>query len=232
MEQRAPLAGRPLCWVGGTPHLPHPAPLHDTRIGGQAIRIARYDSAMPLSASERDHMAEQMTGPVLFLARRHHPQPPLDTDDLIQEGMLAVWKLAQGWTRPRREYINAAWYAADRRMVDAIRRNRWGKRKGGALSDHVPPVSLSYHTTDSRTVDIEDTIEDPARPLEVVDALIALGRRPDRRRARMLLLQGLGFTLTEIADEYGISEGRVSQLLGRTGLRNGRPDARRSRAAA
>jgi RNA polymerase sigma factor (sigma-70 family) len=147
-------------------------------------------------------------------ARNHTPPQPLDQEDLVQEGMLAVLKLQR-----RPELGEKAWNAyalrrAEGAMIDAIRAARWGKRW-----HHDPeraPLSMSGVVADEGgPVELLDTIPAPADDLTgpIADGMLASIPNATDRRAVELVAEG--WRLSEIGPMLGVSHSRISQRVRR-----------------
>lgn len=89
-----------------------------------------------------------------------------------------------------------------RRLIDAYRDQYagWGRYREGR------PVHVSY---EGWLVPVGDHTPDRA----VVDALITYWSRGDERAEGMLRLLADGWLAREVAEHYGVTESRVSQIL-------------------
>lgn len=105
---------------------------------------------------------ERLSPAVRRIARKHTPPHPYDRDDLYQEGMLAIVRLAE---RRRDELGPKAWTAyalvrAEGAMVDLMRSARWGKRwNHGSLEQPVSLDALIASTgSESEPLTVLDTV--------------------------------------------------------------------------
>lgn len=151
--------------------------------------------------------------------RRHHPPACVGVEDLEQEARIAFvqsyptsgcWTCggaglpdtdkARGWAK----------IVTRRRVIDVIRRTRWG---GRLHPDAVAPTSLSALVQDAENAEVGDMIAgDPdAAGTSAVDA--AISRLDPRVR---LAVRGYlaGYRGVEIGRWLGVTDCRVSQLLG------------------
>jgi len=183
-----------------------------------------------LTTWEREELAGRISRSIHHIAHRHHPMIPLDADDLYQEGMVRVLALLDRMDSPPADWLewrSAAMSAANFGMVDAIRKARWGRKNKGGVDGLPPPLHLEAITNDDGDPLLGDLLADPnvdiegdaVRQARVREAVAVLCRMGNRRRAQMIALWANGASMTQIADRYGVTESRVSQIIDLGGSR-------------
>lgn len=141
----------------------------------------------------------------IAVVRRSFPSPPapLDRDDLVQIGLLALWRAggtAEGWTGDP----GLAWTILHRRMIDAVR---------AALGREAAPRTVGPLTW------IRAGAESAALAADCwLDRRAQLAALPDQDR-RLVVLAAAGLRTDEMAAAVGVTPSRVSQRLTATRAR-------------
>ena len=151
---------------------------------------------------------------VAYRLRRRVPQ--VDTEDLVSAGMIGLIEAVDRYDdRLEVPFLRFAYRRIRGAMIDELRRAgalRRGLARGGSEA-----VSFQTRVAAERDLTLVDVTADPTSPEpeaharlgEVLDAFKAL---PSRER-EMLGLSAAGHRVREIAEQYGCSESRVSQIL-------------------
>jgi RNA polymerase sigma factor (sigma-70 family) len=158
------------------------------------------------------------------LARRLVQPGSADWDDVISDGMLALWQALQSYDPDRWALDRYLAVRIRHRLIDGLRqRTGRGERPTVISLSETPGCQGNLSALDSRPGDWHPTQErdprDPASPIDAAhsqlhaEALIRQLAQVDPRLpdiARKLLD---GYTRTEIAADFGLSRTRVWQLL-------------------
>lgn len=142
--------------------------------------------------------------------------PRVEMDDLVSAGTIGLIEAVDRYDdRLGVPFLPFAYRRITGAMIDELRRHG-GTRPSRGL---VGPKALSLQTpvTAERDLTLIDVIVDPTSPApeahaELGELLDALESLPSRQR-EMLRLSTAGHRVREIAELYGCSESRVSQLL-------------------
>ena len=138
-----------------------------------------------------------------------------DSDDLFSAGCVALVKAADEHDG-RSSFATFAWRCIWAAMIDELRKHgpikRNGERRPKCLSfsaelrvsDNGAPLTLA-DIVPARDASVEEQVE--AR-----EALAAVYELPPLRR-EALLRRGIGESLEEIAESWGVTPGRVSQII-------------------
>lgn len=128
--------------------------------------------------------------------------PPLELEDLYQEGRIALWLKGEGLPDSHKVTI------ARGAMIDALRRARWASR--GAYSDGAAWVMTSYDAWE----ETPDVLTDcrAASLIAVRQCIDKMQRLPQREREILGYLAS-GLDQREVAERIGLSPQRVGQLI-------------------
>lgn len=135
-----------------------------------------------------------------------------DYDDLVQEGLLAVWR--EGVTDPKLVAV-----CARRRMIDAQRRS-YGRSGSVKHAGHWAERSLDTRVGERGDLPLHDRVGVDDDGFEWVEAemMIALAERAREsgllapREREVLVRQSKGETLRAIGESWGVTEGRACQV--------------------
>ncbi|MCA8949816.1 MAG: sigma-70 family RNA polymerase sigma factor [Planctomycetes bacterium] len=166
--------------------------------------MPRHDLTRLLNDAARGHAgAADRLLPVIYdelrgMARRHAAgeSPTVEPTALVHEAWLRLAGDGSGWSH-RGHFFGAAARAMRRLLVESARRRRAGKRGGDAI--RAPADDLAI-------VD-----PDPARTLDLDEALAGL-EREHPREARVVELRYFGgLSVEEVAEVLGVSVGTVER---------------------
>lgn len=166
------------------------------------------------AVTERDMVEELILAyrPLVFAAaRRLHPGDPLD-EDLLQCGLIGLWKAAERWDGAR-PFGPLARHCVRSEMVDHLRRvGRWRRE---ASPDDLPRRELRRHDVHREDFDAVGLRDAVARTF------------PQGSRERALLLALLdGVSLPDAAKALGLRRGRCRDVAARAWMRLEREDGR------
>lgn len=135
--------------------------------------------------------------------------PAADFDDLVQDGMIRVWRSPYDGRVPIASWVrHMAYYG----MLDGLRA-QWGSRRW-----REQPVSLSTPYEMDPDITLADTLVDPGpSPDERVETRrqLALLHSLPVRESAALIGNAAGISLLELAEVFGVTESRMSQLCTR-----------------
>jgi RNA polymerase sigma factor (sigma-70 family) len=158
-------------------------------------------------------LVTRLSPAVRRIAYKHTPPHPYDRDDLYQEGMLAVVRLAE---RRKDELGPKAWTAyalmrAEGAMVDLMRTARWGKRWNHAAAEQPLSLDALVQAAEGEPLTVLDTVgrDDDLSSAHVSAWLDKLGDR-ERVVVEMALA---GFNHREISERLGVHQSRISQIF-------------------
>jgi len=131
-----------------------------------------------------------------------------DLDDLVQEGLLAVWR--EGVTDRGLVAV-----CSRRRMIDAQRRT-YGRAGTRAYIEHGRRLSLDAPVTDDGTMTFANYAammeEEGFADVEAAAMMPEVSRMLEPREAEVLQRQARGELLREIGASWGLTEARVCQI--------------------
>jgi RNA polymerase sigma factor for flagellar operon FliA len=179
---------------------PHPPPQRPRSRRNRDKRVVRH---LPLVRSIANRMCARV--------------PQVEIDDLVSAGAVGLIEAADRYDEKRGVPFASFAYSRIRgAIIDVIRRlaassNRFpGDAHSEPLSLEAPILAESNLTLMDVTVD--PLAAEPQQAAELSDLFEAIRHLP-RREREMLGRSAAGHTLAEIADFYGCSESRASQLL-------------------
>ena len=138
-----------------------------------------------------------------------------DSDDLFSAGCVALVKAADEHDG-RSSFATFAWRCIWAAMIDELRRHGPIKRNGERR-----PKCLSFSaelrvSDDGAPLTLADVVPAPGasveEQVEAREALAEVYELPPLRR-EALLRRGIGESLQEIAESWGVTPGRVSQII-------------------
>jgi RNA polymerase sigma factor (sigma-70 family) len=138
----------------------------------------------------------------------------VEEDDLVSAGTIGLIEAADRYdSNSAVPFVSFAYMRIRGAMIDEIRGLRLAQPE---LAVPAPPLSLDTSVTEDG-LSLRDVTPDPAAPepatrAELAELLDAFALLP-RREREMLGLYAGGHTLAEIAEAYGCSESRASQLI-------------------
>jgi len=144
------------------------------------------------------------------------PSSPVEVDDLISAGTIGLIEAADRYD-PKRgvPFASFAYSRIKGAVIDELAR----LGVPGAGRSATPDATLSLeapfgHQPDATLMDVtvDPSVSEPQRSAELSELLAAIRNLPDRYR-EMLGLSLAGHSGTYIADLYGCSQTRVSQIL-------------------
>ena len=151
------------------------------------------------------------------LLRRNFDRTPVlaDDDDLFSVGCIALMKAADDWNG-RNSFTTYAWPCIWGAMVDELRKHGPIKRNGQSRPQ---TVSFSTEVGDQESatpITLAEIVPDPRASVEeqvaAREQLAALYAMPARPR-EALLRKGIGESLEEIAESWGVTPSRVCQII-------------------
>ena len=149
--------------------------------------------------------------------------PQVEVDDLFSAGALGLIEAVERYDEKRGiPFANFAYSRIRGAIVDEIRRMAAARHRstgdvcGEVLSLEAPIIANGDLTLMDVTVD--PLAPEPHQVAELSDLLEAIGHLPSRER-EMLARSVAGHTVAEIAEAYGCSTSRTSQLLVQARLR-------------
>lgn len=143
------------------------------------------------------------------------PGHGIDCEDVRQYLRVEAWKLAESFDADPRFWVRYATRCLRWRVADLMRKygpnNRQGQRKRGA-ADVIPFSALDVqHGDHPLTFDPADHAGDHTEALAWQELEAAC--QSESLAARSLVKRARGLRLHEIADQEGVHESRISQVL-------------------
>ncbi|WP_309668376.1 RNA polymerase sigma factor [Tabrizicola sp.] len=147
-------------------------------------------------------LTHRITPRVLAYAYRLLSGDRAEAEDVAQETMLRLWRVAPHWRQGEAKVTTWAYRVATNLCTDRLRAHR---RRGRASLDDAPDVADPAISAVERLVEADR-----------IDALqAALARLPDRQRQAMVLRHMDGLSNTDIADIMDIGIEAVESLTAR-----------------
>lgn len=147
-------------------------------------------------------LTQRITPRVLAYAYRLLSGDRAEAEDVAQETMLRLWRVAPHWRQGEAKVTTWAYRVATNLCTDRLRAHR---RRGRASLDDAPDLADPAISAVERLVEADR-----------IDALrAALARLPDRQRQAMVLRHMDGLSNTDIADIMDIGIEAVESLTAR-----------------
>jgi len=159
-------------------------------------RYAKGDRSAALALTQR------ITPRVLGYATRLLAGDRAEAEDVAQETMLRLWRMAPEWQPGSAKVTTWAYRVATNLCID---RKRSGRRRGQVALDDAPDVADAGPAAD-------EALQDHRRMQALQDALADL---PDRQRQAVVLRHIEGLSNPEIAAVMAIGIEAVESLTGR-----------------
>jgi RNA polymerase sigma factor (sigma-70 family) len=144
------------------------------------------------------------------------PVPPAEVDDLISAGTIGLIEAADRYDPNRGvPFASFAYSRIKGAVIDELSRLGVAGTGRSAPTDATLSLEAPFkHRPDATLMDvtIDPSVPEPQRSAELSELMAAIGDLPDRYR-EMLGLSLAGHSGTDIADLYGCSQTRVSQIL-------------------
>ncbi len=147
-------------------------------------------------------LAERVTPRVLAYAARMLGGDRAEAEDVAQETLLRLWRMAPDWRQGEAKVTTWAYRVATNLCID---RQRSRRRKGQITLDDAPDLADSAPSADQRLQD--------GRRVAMLEA--ALAELPDRQRQAVVLRHIEGLTNPEIAAVMDIGVEAVESLTAR-----------------
>jgi RNA polymerase sigma factor (sigma-70 family) len=160
------------------------------------VRYANGDRHAALALTRR------VTPRILAYASRMLGGDRAEAEDVAQETMLRLWRVAPDWRQGETRVTTWAYRVATNLCID---RQRSGRRKAQMALDDAPEIAASGPGADSRLQD--------ADRLAALEAALAL--LPDRQREAVVLRHLEGLSNPEIASVMEIGVEAVESLTAR-----------------
>jgi len=146
----------------------------------------------------------------------------VEMDDLVSAGMIGLMEAAERYDSERgTSFATFAYQRIRGSIIDEIR--KFATETSSQHDTAAGPLSLSTPVAEAPGLTLIDVTVDPSSPEPDTHAVLgellrAIRELPARER-EMLRLSVAGHTVVEIAQRYGCSESRVSQILVQARLR-------------
>lgn len=170
---------------------------------------------MSQSAKTIDQLLAEAEPVIKFLSFNvRFPSQSVDRDDIAQYLRVEAWKLAKSYDQDRKQWKYHIRRTLKFRLIDAIRTygclGRDGELKRRQIQV-VPFTEMSHEQDDGLAFDPVDHVSSSETETEFLEMESTVSN--ETTAARALFLRFRGFTMLEIAQQFDVSESRISQML-------------------
>lgn len=151
---------------------------------------------------------------MFYASRARFPNQCIDHDDVAQFLRVEAWKLAKSYDKERKQWKNHLHTMLRFRLIDALRQYGCIDRAGNLKRRQTQCLTfteLSHEHDDNLAFDPADLAAGTETEIDFLEMESALSGESTATRA--LFLRFRGFKMHEIADQLGVSESRISQVL-------------------